>query len=79
MADADVRDSDKTEMGDAMNLTNLDNLAMLLRENAQDIAEIIKPIMQRYIGQNSLTTAEMELAQYIDDCVKAQEADLGYH
>ena len=62
-----------------MMLTNIDNIAMLLRENAQDIATILKPIMQRYIGRNPLGEGEMELAQYIDDCVKAQEADIGYH
>ena len=50
---------------------------MLISENPKDIAVIIKPIMQTYIGHNPMSEAEMELASYLNDCILIQEAESG--
>ena len=58
-----------------MNLTDVENIETLIYENAGEMAVIIKPIMQRYIGENPLSEAEMELATFINDCVLIKEVD----
>ena len=77
MADQNNGEGDKKLRADPMNLTDVDNIKMLIRENPEDIAGIIKPIMQRYIGENPMSEAEMELASYLNDCILIQEAESG--
>ena len=75
MADQNNGESVKKLRADPMNLTDVDNIETLIYENAGEMAVIIKPIMQRYIGENPLSEAEMELATFINDCVLIKEVD----
>ena len=75
MADQNNGDGDKKLRADPMNLTDVENIETLIYENAGEMAVIIKPIMQRYIGENPLSEAEMELATFINDCVLIKEVD----
>ena len=75
MADQNNGESVKKLRADPMNLTDVENIETLIYENAGEMAVIIKPIMQRYIGENPLSEAEMELATFINDCVLIKEVD----
>ena len=75
MADQNNGDSDKKLRADPMNLTDVKNIETLICENAGEIAVIIKRIMQRYIGENPMSEAEMELATFLNDCVLIKEVD----
>ena len=75
MADTNNGDGHQKLRADPLNLTNIDNIEMLIRENAGDISAIVKQIMQRFIGDNPLTESEMELAGYLNDLVLSQQAD----
>ena len=77
MADQNNGDGDKKLRADPMNLTDVENIETLIYENAGEIAVIIKSIMQRYIGENPMSEAEMELASYLNDCILIQEAESG--
>ena len=75
MADQNNGESVKKLRADPMNLTDVENIETLIYENAGEMAVIIKPIMQRYIGENPLSEAEMELETFINDCVLIKEVD----
>ena len=75
MADQNNGESVKKLRADPMNLTDVENIETLIYENAGEMAVIIKPIMQRYIGENPLSEAERELATFINDCVLIKEVD----
>ena len=75
MADQNNGESVKKLRADPMNLTDVENIETLIYENAGEMAVIINPIMQRYIGENPLSEAEMELATFINDCVLIKEVD----
>jgi len=59
-----------------MNLTSAAMIEMLVLENFQDIAKIIRQIMLRYIGDQPLPEDEHDIAEYINDCALAREAEL---
>ena len=75
MADQNNGEGDKKLRADPMNLTDVENIETLIYENAGEVASIIKPIMQRYIGENPLSESEMELATFMNDCVLIKEVD----
>jgi hypothetical protein len=77
MVDQNNGDSDKKLRADPMNLTDIENIEMLIYENAVEIASIVKPIMQRYIGENPMSESEMELATFLNDCVLIKEVESG--
>ena len=51
--------------------------ALTIIENAVEIASIVKPIMQRYIGENPMSESEMELATFLNDCILIKEVESG--
>jgi hypothetical protein len=60
---------------DPMNLTSAAMIEMLVLENFQDLAKIIRQIMLRYIGDQPMSEDEHDIAEYINDCALAREAD----
>jgi|19_taG_2_1085344.scaffolds.fasta_scaffold29633_1 hypothetical protein len=75
MADEDVGAIAPPLRADPLNLTSAAMIEMLVLENFQDIARIVRQIMLRYIGDQPLTEDEQEIASYINDCALAREAD----
>ena len=74
MADQDPRSiNPSVRRAEPMNLTNRATLAMLIQENGEDITDLIRPMLMRYVGDQALTEAEMALCQYLNDCVVARE------
>ena len=76
MADEDTGAIAPPLRADPMNLTSAVMIEMLVLENFQDIAKIIRQIMLRYIGDQPLSEDEHEIAEYINDCALAREAEL---
>ena len=75
MVDPNTGKSAQAVRADPMNLTSEAMIQMLVLENFQDIARMVRQIMLWYIGTQSLSEDEYEIASYINDCVLAREAD----
>lgn len=75
MADENIGDGGSSFRADPLNLTSDAMIQMLVLENFQDFARMIKGIMLRFIGDHPLTEDETAIANYINECALAREAD----
>jgi len=60
---------------DPMNLTSKGALTMLILENPNDVQELIRPIIMRYVGDQAMSEDEMALCQYFNDAVLIREME----
>ena len=42
-------------------------LSAAIWEHHDEVAELVRPIMRKYIGQQAMTTEEYELAQFFEE------------
>jgi len=75
MADENLNEGRASVRADPMNLTSKGALTMLILENPNDIQELIRPILMRYVGDQAMSEDEMALCQYFNDAVLIREIE----
>jgi hypothetical protein len=75
MADENLNEGRATLRAEAMNLTDKATLTMLIVENPNDVQELIRPILMRYVGDQAMSEDEMALCQYFNDAVLIREVE----
>ena len=75
MADENLNESRASIRAEAMNLTDKATLTMLIVENPNDVQELIRPILMRYVGDKAMSEDEMALCQYFNDAVLIREIE----
>lgn len=75
MADENLNEGSATLRAEAMNLTDKATLTMLIVENPNDVQELIRPILMRYVGDQAMSEDEMALCQYFNDAVLIREIE----
>ena len=75
MADENLNEGRATLRAEAMNLTDKATLTMLIVENPNDVQELIRPILMRYVGDQAMSEDEMALCQYFNDAVLIRESE----
>ena len=75
MAAENLNESRATLRAEAMNLTDKATLTMLIVENPNDVQELIRPILMRYVGDQAMSEDEMALCQYFNDAGLIREIE----
>ena len=75
MVDSNIDESTGIERASPLAMTNKSMLTMLIVENREEITDLIKPILIRYLGGHAMTENEMALCSFFNDCILAREAD----
>lgn len=75
MADQNLNESVGNERANPLAMTDKATLTMLIVENREEITDLIKPILIRYLGDHAMTEDEMAICTFFNDCILAREAD----